>query len=315
MALRNDASPDYLGALRRILIGILAVLMLGLFLLWRIDNARVEQFRASLVDTFVPSFDWTLRPIAAAGRMISDLRSYARVHEQNEELRRELRRMQAWREVALRLEQENARLLALNRVRLNPRLSFVTAEVMADAGSPFRRSVTINVGAADGVADGAAAVDGLGLVGRVAGVADRSARVLLLSDSSSRVPVTILPSGARAILSGDMTAAPVLEFLDQADEIRPGDRVVTSGDGGLFPADVLVGQVTVTPDGRQRVRLAADYTGLAFVRLLRRAPAPLVTGPGDLIGPRVPDPPAPAPTPEGTGSAAEAAPVPAETVP
>ncbi|PZQ48568.1 MAG: rod shape-determining protein MreC [Rhodovulum sulfidophilum] len=288
MALSNEASPDYLRGLRRVLVGLVAALLIGLFLLWRIDNPRVERFRASLVDTFVPSFEWTLRPLAATGRMISDLRSYARVHEQNEELRRELQRMQGWREVALQLEQKNARLLALNNVRLNPRVSFVTAEVLADAGGPFQRSVMVNVGRGDGVADGAAAVDGLGLVGRIAGLGDRSARVLLLADPSSRVPVTILPSGQRAILTGDDTAAPALDFLDQPDEIRPGDRVVTSGDGGLFPADLLVGQVVTTPEGRQRVRLAADNRGLSFLRLLREAPAPSVEGPGGLIGPVLP---------------------------
>lgn len=304
MAPRNEAPPDYLRGLRRILIGIAMALLVGVFLLWRVENARVERFRAELVDEFVPSFDWTLTPIAAGARMLSDLRSYARVHAQNEELRRELQKMQGWREVALQLEQRNARLLALNHVRLNPRLSFVTAEVMADAGSPFQRSVTINVGAADGVGDGAAAVDGLGLVGRVAGVGARSARVLLLTDSSSRVPVTVLPSGQRAMLSGDTTQAPTLEFLDQSDEISPGDRIVTSGGGGLFPADLLVGQVIVTPDGRQRARLAADYAGLRFVRLLRLAPPPVVLGPGDVIGPR--QPAAAAEAPEATAEAAEA---------
>jgi rod shape-determining protein MreC len=288
VALQKDASPDYLRGLRRVLVGLLAALLIALFLLWRIDNPRVEQFRASLVDTFVPSFDWTLRPVAAAGRLLSDLRSYARVHEQNEDLRRELQKMQGWREVALQLEQKNARLLALNHVRLNPRTSFVTAEVMADSGSPFQRSVMVNVGRADGVVDGAAAVDGLGLVGRVAGLGERSARLLLLSDASSRVPVTILPSGQRAILTGDNTLAPALDFLDQPDEIRPGDRVVTSGDGGLFPADLLVGRVAATAEGRRRARLAADYHGLAFVRLLREVPAPLVTDPGGLIGPILP---------------------------
>ncbi len=309
MALQNEASPDYLRGLRRILLGITVAMLVGLFLLWRIDNPRVERFRAGLIDAFVPSFDWTLTPVAAAARMLSDLRSYARVHEQNDELRRELQKMQGWREVALQLEQKNARLLALNNVRLNPRLSFVTAEVMADSGSPFQRSVTINVGAADGVGDGAAAVDGLGLVGRVAGLGERSARVLLLTDAASRVPVTILPSGERAILSGDATISPVLDFLDQSDEIRPGDRIVTSGDGGLFPADLLVGQVVVTPDGRQRARLAADYRGLRFVRLLRQAPPPIVLGPGDLVGPKLPDPPPPEATveaaPQPVGEAAQ----------
>lgn len=285
MAFHGDQNPDYLRGVRRLLVGGSAVLLVALFLIWRIDNARVEQLRASLVDRFVPSFAWTLKPLAAAAGLASDFQSYARVYAQNEELRRELQRMQGWREAALQLEQKNAQLLALNKVRLNPRLTFVTGEVMADSGSPFRHSVLLNVGAADGVADGAAVVDGRGLVGRIAGAGERSSRVILLTDSSSRVPATVRPSGQRAILAGDNRAAPTLELLEQPDEIRPGDRVVTSGDGGLLPAEILIGQVVAGPDGRLRVLPAAQYRRLDFVRVIRQAPPATVEGPGGLIGP------------------------------
>lgn len=285
MASHSDPSPDYFRGVRRVLVAVAAVLLIGLFLVWRIDNARVEQLRISLVDRFVPSFAWTLRPVTATVRMVADVRAYVRVYEQNAELRRELQRMQGWREAALQLEQKNAQLLALNNVRLNPRLSFVTAEVMSDSGSPFRQSAMVNVGRMDGITDGAAVVDGLGLVGRIAGVGVQSARVMLVSDSSSRVPVLVRPSGQRALLSGDNRLAPVLEFLEHPDEIRPGDRVVTSGDGGLFPPELLVGQVIESPDGRLRVRPAADYRRLEFVRVIRRLDIGTVEGPGDLIGP------------------------------
>ncbi len=285
MAVQNELDPNYLRGVRRLLVGLASVVLVALFVLWRIDNVRVEQLRISLIDRFVPSFDWTLRPVAAAGRMFADMRAYTRVYAQNEELRRELQRMQGWREAALQLEQKNAQLLALNNVRLNPRLTFVTGEVMADAGSPFRRSVMINVGRVDGVADGAAVVDGLGLVGRISGVGARSARVILLGDGSSRVPAVVRPSGQRALVSGDNGPSPVLEFIDQSDMLSPGDRVVSSGDGGLYPPDLLIGQVTIGPDGRQRVRLAADYRRLDFVRVVREKPAVPVEGPGGLIGP------------------------------
>lgn len=285
MALRNDSTPDFSRGLRRVLIGVASVVLLAMFLVWRIDNARVEQLRVSVIDRFVPSFAWTVKPVAATARMLADLRAYSRVYQQNEELRREVQRMQGWREAALQLEQKNARLLALNNVRLNPRLTFVTGEVMADSGSPFRRSAMVNVGRLDGIADGAAAVDGLGLVGRIAGVGQRSARIILLSDASSRVPAVVRPSGQRTLVTGDNGPAPLLEFVDRADELNPGDRVVSSGDGGLFPPDLLIGRVVTGPDGRQRVRLAADYARLDFVRVLRRAPPPAVEGPGGLIGP------------------------------
>ena len=285
MAVRSGSTPDYVGGLRRVLIGVVAVLLVALFLLWRIDNARVEQLRVSLIDRFVPSFAWTTVPLAATAHMVADLRAYGRVYEQNAELRRELQRMQGWREVALQLEQKNARLLALNNVRLNPRMTFVTGEVMADAGSPFRQSVMVNVGRIDGVEDGSAVMDGLGLVGRIAGVGERSARVILLGDGSMRVPATLRPSGQQAMVSGDNGAMPVLDFVEAPDEVRPGDRVVSSGEGGLYPADIVIGRVVVGQDGRQRVRLAADARRLDFVRIVRARPLAPVEGPGALIGP------------------------------
>lgn len=291
MAFKGD-SPDYLRGVRRILIGAAALVLTALFLLWRIDNARVEQLRMSLVDRVTPSFEWTLKPVAAAARLVTDFQSYARVYAQNEELRRELQRMQGWREAALQLEQKNAQLLALNNVRLNPRLTFVTAEVMADAGSPFRHSALLNVGRIDGVSDGAGVVDGLGLVGRIAGVGERSSRVMLITDGSSRVPALVLPSGQRAILAGDNGLAPALDFIDQPGVIRAGDRVVSSGDGGLVPPELLIGQVIVGPDGRLRVRPAADYRRLDFVRVIRRTAPGVVEGPGEIVGPLLASDPA-----------------------
>jgi rod shape-determining protein MreC len=284
VAVRSDQTPDYLRGVRRVLIGVVAVLLVVLFMVWRIDNARVEQLRVSLIDRFVPSFAWTTVPLAATAHMIADLRAYGRVYEQNAELRRELQRLQGWREVALQLEQKNARLLALNNVRLNPRMTFVTGEVMADAGSPFRQSVMINVGRIDGVVDGSAVMDGLGLVGRIAGVGERSARVLLIGDGSMRVPATLRPSGQRAMVTGDNGPMPALDFVDAPDEVTPGDQVVSSGEGGLYPADIVIGRVVVT-DGRQRVRLAADTRRLDFVRVVRALPPETVDGPGGLIGP------------------------------
>lgn len=282
----QDQTPDYLRGMRRLLVAGVALALAAAFLLWRIDNIRVERFRADLIDTVAPSLEWTARPAAAAARMVADFQSYARVYRQNAELRAELQRMQGWREAALQLEQKNAELVALNNVRLSPRLAYVTAEVLADSGSPFRQSVLVNVGRADGVADGAAVVDGLGLVGRVAGVGERTARVLLLTDGSSRAPVAVGAAGQRAILAGDNRPAPALDFLEQADEVRPGDRVVTSGDGGLLPPEIPVGQVRAAPDGRLRVTPTADTRRLDYVRVLRATPPVPVEGAGGVVGPR-----------------------------
>lgn len=279
----NEA--DFARPVRRLVLAVLAIALLALFLLWRIDSPRVERFRTAIVDTVVPNMDWAMAPVTRVTRMFEDFQSYARIYEQNQELRRELQQMRAWREAALQLEQRNAQLLDMARVRLDPQLTHVTGVVMADSGSPYRQSVLLNVGARDGIVDGWAVMDGLGLAGRIAGVGDRSSRVIMLTDSNSRVPVVVQPSGQHALLSGDNGPMPVLEFVDNADALRPGDRVVSASDGGVFPPGLLVGEVVQGYDGRLRVMLAVDYGRLDFLRVLRSRPAERIEQSGTLLRP------------------------------
>lgn len=282
---RDNTSDEFIRPIRRLLVGVLVIALFGLFLVWRIDSPRVERFRAAVIDRVVPSFDWAMAPITGAANLISDFQSYSQLAAQNQDLRRELQQMKAWKEAALQLEQENAKLLGLNNVSLDPKLTYVTGVVITDSGSPFRQSVLVNVGARDGIVDGWPTMDGIGLVGRIAGVGQETSRVMLLTDTSSRIPVTIQPSGQKAILAGDNTLNPPLDFLENTDMIRPGDRVVSSGDGGVFPAELLVGQVALGTDQRLRVRLAADYQRLEFLRVLRTPPHEVITDPGGLLAP------------------------------
>ena len=282
---RDKNTEDFIGPIRRLLVGVLVLALVGLFLVWRIDSPRVERLRAATIDAVVPSFDWAMAPITGTANLISDFQSYQQLRAQNQDLRRELQQMKAWKEAALQLEQENAKLLDLNNVSLDPKLTVVTGVVMTDSGSPFRQSVLVNVGARDGIVDGWPTMDAIGLVGRIAGVGQNSSRVMLLTDTSSRIPVTIQPSGQRAILAGDNSLNPPLEFLEDAALVRPGDRVVSSGDGGVFPADLLVGQVALGTDNRLRVRLAADYQRLEFLRVLRSQPHENIADPDNLLAP------------------------------
>lgn len=297
-------SYDYATPVRRILVALLVLVLLGVFLFWRIDSPRAERMRAAIVDRLVPSLEWVMAPVTAASRMAAGFQSYQRLYQQNQELRRELQKMSAWKEAAVQLEQENAKLLAQNNVRLDPALTSVSGVVTADSGTAFRQSVLVNRGARDGILDGWATMDGLGLVGRITGVGQTTSRVMLLTDPSSRLPVTIQPSGQRALLTGDNTALPYLDFMESPEDVRPGDRVVSSGDGGLFPPGLLVGQAVQASDRRMRVRLAADYGRLEFLRVLRSRPAEPLADEGALIPPPPPSfigpplPPRPVPSPQ-----------------
>jgi len=288
---RDRNTPDrYSTALGRLMLGALVVMLLGLFLLWRIDSPRVERLRMEITDRVISNFATITAPVTSAVNILRSARGYTRIYQQNQELRRELQQMKAWKEAALQREQENARLLDLNNVRLDPKFTKITGVVLADSGSPFRQTVLLNVGRRDGIVDGWAAIDGIGLVGRIAGVGERTSRVILLTDTSSRIAVSIESNGQRAMIVGDNTSRPPLEFLEDPETVPPGDRVVTSGDGGVFPSGLLVGQVTQTQSGRLRVRLAADMQRLEFLRVVRHQPREPISTAGDLIGVQLSEP-------------------------
>ena len=284
MARDHNTSDRYATTLGRLILSALIVLLLGLFLLWRIDSPRVERVRMAVIDKVIPNFSWATSPLTGAMNVLRSARSYTRIYQQNQDLRRELQQMMAWKEAALQREQENARLLDLNNVRLDPKFTKITGVVLADSGSPFRQTVLLNIGQRDGIINGWAVMDGIGLVGRIAGVGERTSRVILLGDTSSRVAVKIESNGQTALVVGDNTSRPPIEFLENSETVYPGDRVVTSGDGGVFPSGILVGQVTQTPSGRLRVRLAADMQRLEFLRVIRHQPREKISTTGGLVG-------------------------------
>ena len=283
MARPNPKEVDISAPFRYLATGIIVFMLIALFFVWRLDNPRVEKLRAEVIDAILPKFEWVMAPATARMRITQDFRSYQSLYEQNQELRRELQQMKSWKEAALQLEQENARLLDLNNLQLDPKLTHISSIVLADSGSPFRQSVLINVGLQDGIQDGWAAMDGLGLVGRISGVGSKTARVLLLTDTASIIPATIQPSGQQALIAGDNTIAPTIEFLENADLVRPGDRIETSGSGGIFPPNLLIGRLELDPSGRLRVRLSADYERLEFLRVLRNFGTEPINDPGKLI--------------------------------
>ena len=221
-----------------------------------------------IIDSAVPNFSFLLKPISNLGKVITDFKAYNRVYQQNQELKSELQKMEGWREVALQLDQDNAKLRALNNLKLNPNLVFLTGEVLADVGGPFSQSALINVGLLDGIKEGAAVLDGLGLVGRIATIGKDTSRVIYVTDSNFSIPVTILPIRAKAIMKGNNSLYPELTFFDSEEDIQPGYRIVTSGTDGIFVPDLLIGSV-IKSNNRFFIKLAADFANIEFLRVLR----------------------------------------------
>jgi rod shape-determining protein MreC len=283
LAQNRPQGEDYLAPLRQLLAGLIVLFLIVIFIIWRVDSPRVERFRVMLIDRFLPSSEWIMAPLTRTVNVIQDFQSYQSLYDQNQQLRRELQQMKSWKEAALQLEQENARLLDLNKLQLDAQLTWISGIVRADSGSPFRQSVLLNVGGQDGIQNGWAAMDGLGLVGRISGVGEKTSRVILLTDPYSQIPAVIQPSRENALVVGDNTSDPLVDFIDNADLVRAGDRIVTSGNGGVLPPGLLIGQLVVDPNGRLRARLSADYERLEYLRVLRDYSVIEITDPQNVL--------------------------------
>lgn len=257
---------------------VLLLLSTAMLVLSRTDSVVAERIRVAVHDLVAPPLEAVSQSLTGFRRARETVNHYLHAIEENARLRAEIERLRAWETAARRFEQEAAAYRALLNVQLDTPPTFVTARVIADSGGPFVRAVLLNAGLHSGLQREQAVVDGEGLVGRVATVGQRAARVLLITDLNSRVPVRLERSRHRAILTGDNSPRPVLEFLPPAAQVAAGDRVVTSGDGGVLPPDLPVGTVSTVADGVIRVQPLADLDRLEFVRVLRFV-APVEIGP------------------------------------
>jgi rod shape-determining protein MreC len=241
---------------------------LALMVLGKSESPLVERARLAVSDAIAPIMDGLSRPLASIRHAYDNTREFLDLREENAMLREQQARLLQWQSVARQLAAENRALKDLLKFAPDRAASYVTARVVADNGGAFVRSVLVAAGARDGLRKGDAAVTGEGLVGRVAEVGERSARVLLLTDINSRIPVVIERSRDQGILAGDNSDNPRLLYLSHGSQLVPGDRVVTSAAGGAFPPGLPVGIVKSTDTGGAVVELFVDWDHMEYLRLL-----------------------------------------------
>lgn len=247
---------------------LLVALAFGLMLVGKPDSVLVSRLRMMTIDLVAPVINAISRPIDAARETADDVRDYLALKAENEALRLQNQTLLEWQRVARELQAENASLRGQLNFQPGPRASFITANVVADTSSSFVRSLIVLGGRKAGVAKGQAAVTGAGLAGRVLEVGERSSRILLLTDINARVPVVAERSRDQAVLAGRNADLTELLYLPRDSDVKVGDRVVTSGHGGVFPAGLPVGEVTSVAGGHAMVRPYVDFSRLETIRII-----------------------------------------------
>lgn len=254
-------------ALSKLTLPVLIVLAFAVMLLGKADALLVERSRMELTDLVTPLYGALAGPIGRVRSGFDEAQGLLSLAAENARLREENRRLRKWRDVALSLSAENATLRANLHWIPDPSVSFVTARVASDVGGVYARSVVLSIGLHHAVAKGQIALDDAGLVGRVTEVGARSARVLLITDMNSRIPVMLESSRARAILVGANGPLPHLEYWPEGTPPIDGERVVTSAEANVFPANLPVGTVHYNAHRVPEVIPAARLDRLEIVRL------------------------------------------------
>ena len=216
-------------------IGILALALSGTFTIL----SRWVTTPITAVQTWVSRQYQGIESFLSASQDIQDIR------QQNTALEAENARMQA-QIVELQQQLVEFEILSalLEFARANPDHQYIGASIIGRDPSPFLNYIIINRGADDGLRRGMPVVTQNGLAGRVIQVTASAARVSLVTDPITRINVRVEPSRSAAVLTGSITGDITLEQIPQDAEVNPGNLILTSGLGGNYPANIIVGQVT-----------------------------------------------------------------------
>ena len=259
-------------------------LALVLLVLAKLEVRAVHKAAAFVGDQVVPLVALVREPVAWSRRLGEELGAVFAVYAENQRLREENRRLLEWQTQAVRLGVENRSLRSMLEMPDPPAAAtLVSARIVADSASPFVHTRLIDIGEPAGIRPGMAVLTPAGMIGRVIAVGNRSSRVLLLTDLNSKVPVIVEGSGDQALLAGDNSAEPKLELLPLNPRFRIGDRVITSGRGGVLPAGLMIGQISRIEGIRVAVRPAVDWHAIDFVAVLRHAPLPPPASDSELL--------------------------------
>mgnify|MGYP002279510065 CR=1 FL=1 len=243
-------------------------LSVTLLIFSRLENNQIRDIRGLLTDLVSPVLQVASQPAIYTRRSKEQLVDYLDLFDELDRLKEENQNLRHWQWQAKLLERRLGQFRKLLNAAEEPALKYVTGPVIADARGPFARSVLINLGKANGIRNGYAVINGDGFVGRIVHSGENASRAILLNDLNSRIPVLVGPAAVRAVLVGDNSARPRLEFLPNSAEVYEGDEVSTSGHGGVLPRGLRIGTVVPGSDGRYRVRPHATLSELEYVSVL-----------------------------------------------
>lgn len=198
-----------------------------------------------LLSPFISAQAWIYSRYQAIQDFVRAPQDMARLQQKNAQLEAQVAQLQA-QIIELQQQLSETRILSalVDFARANPENRYQAAAVIGRDPSPFLRYIIINRGSDDNIRKGMPVVTQQGLVGRIDAVTANASRVQLITDSAAVVNAKIQPSGAQAVLKGQITGDLILDLIPQGTQFEVGNLVLTSGLGGGYPPNIVIGQVS-----------------------------------------------------------------------
>lgn len=248
-------------------LAIVAILAVVLVLLGKAHSSVFDRVHTFYSDSIAPVLEKASAPFAGMSKWVEGLGGIFTVYSDNQKLKEENARLRQWQNAAQVLQNRIVRYQLLLNAVPDAEMAAITARVIGRENRPFVNTMILDAGKSHDVKPGEAVVDARGFLGRIFLAGDHTSWVILASDLNSRIPVVIEPGNVQAMMTGDNSRAPLLEFKSQGAQIKTGDQIVTSGDGGLLPSGLSVGSAVW--DGENfRAALLADTATSDNVRIL-----------------------------------------------
>ena len=239
----NRGGPGRSGGAHSALLFVLVFVSIALMVLSRLHHPFIKDVRGQLENVMAPVLNAAVVPLTPFKRLVARVTAYSELYSELDRLKEENQRMKGWEWKARELERKYSQLGRLAHVVEEPGLDHVAARVVADGRGPFARSAMVSIGRDHGIKPGFPVISADGLVGRVTDTGRGVARILLLTDLNSRIPVVVGRNSVRALMVGDTSARPKLTYAPTSSGMEVGDEVSTSGIGGLYPRGLRIGTV------------------------------------------------------------------------
>jgi rod shape-determining protein MreC len=252
----------------------LAVLVLIAILLTVLDQTdNLDAAFAFIRDPMAVALGWTSQRTDVIASALEGPRDLETARQEIDILNARIDDLERENEELREIEGEYQLLVDLfNRARQNPDYQRLTASVIGQDPNPAVRSIIIDKGSEDGIRVGMPVESARGLVGQIYRTTPNSSQVVLITDSSSAIPARLGKSRATGILrGGGLGGVLSIEWIDLKYDVEIGESVLTSGLGGRFPQDLIIGRV-IEVDRREAelfqqavVQAASDLDSLEMV--------------------------------------------------